>query len=65
MTIKTHCRRCPSPKCGSPRTRERTNGNLTIGLCLRCGQTYAQVNGSKTGPESLICSVQSAVLGPK
>jgi hypothetical protein len=65
MTIKTHSRRCPSPKCGSGRTRERTNGNLTIGLCLRCGQTYAQVEGNNTGPESLICSVQSAVFGLK
>lgn len=56
MTIKTHSRRCPSPKCGSGRTRERTNGNLTIGLCLRCGQTYAQVEEGKLKRKRSECS---------
>lgn len=63
MTIKTHSRRCPSPKCGSGRTRERTNGNLTLGLCLRCGNTYAQVESGRCGPEALVCMAQVAVFG--
>jgi len=40
MTITT--RRVECPKCGSRRTRQKSNGLLTLGICRKCGRTWAQ-----------------------
>jgi ribosomal protein S14 len=40
MTITT--RRTQCPKCGSRCTRQKSNGLLTLGICRKCGRTWAQ-----------------------
>ncbi len=47
MILNMNRAKCPSPKCGSRRTREKTDGTLTLGSCRKCGCTWAKVVGTK------------------